>query len=165
MLRRVSGKAQRNSACPGAHRNPASGGACPGAGHASSASADGVISSRGAISFSEPEWRGFDIRRALEIRLGLPVLYNNDANAAALYAHYSQVSSARSECLDWLLIRSERHLVRVLPDIEHYNHARPHRSRDLRPPCASAVVLHGLRRLSASVSVVNHPRSATEARR
>jgi glucokinase len=53
------------------------------------ASADGVISSRGAVSFSEPEWRGFDIRRALEIRLGLPVLYNNDANAAALYAHYS----------------------------------------------------------------------------
>ena len=51
------------------------------------------------------------------------------------------VSSARSECLDWLLIRSERHLVRVTAEyIEHYNHARPHRSRDLRPPCASAVV-------------------------
>src|SRR2546430_15932849 len=48
--------------------------------------------------------------------------------------------SARSECLDWLLIRSERHLVRVLAEyIEHYNHARPHRSRDLRPPCSSAV--------------------------
>jgi len=50
------------------------------------------------------------------------------------------VSSARSECLDWLLIRSERHLVRVIAEyIEHYNHARPHRSRDLRPPCSSAV--------------------------
>jgi putative transposase len=50
------------------------------------------------------------------------------------------VSSARSECLDWLLIRSERHLVRVLAEyIEHHSHARPHRSRDLRPPCASAV--------------------------
>jgi transposase InsO family protein len=49
------------------------------------------------------------------------------------------VSSARSECLDWLLIRSERHLVRVIAEyIEHYNHARPHRSRDLRPPCSSA---------------------------
>jgi hypothetical protein len=58
--------------CPGAHRDPASGGACRGAGHGSPASADGVISSRGAVSFSEPEWRGFDIRRALEIRLGLP---------------------------------------------------------------------------------------------
>ena len=49
------------------------------------------------------------------------------------------VSSARSECLDWLLIRSERHLVRVIAEyIEHYNHARPHRSRDLRPPRSSA---------------------------
>jgi putative transposase len=49
------------------------------------------------------------------------------------------VSSARSECLDWLPIRSERHLVRVIAEyIEHYNHARPHRSRDLRPPCSSA---------------------------
>ncbi len=46
----------------------------------------------------------------------------------------------RSECLDWLLIRGERHLIRVLAEcIEHYNQARPHRSRDLRPPCASAV--------------------------
>jgi predicted NBD/HSP70 family sugar kinase len=51
-------------------------------------SADGVISSRGATNFSDPEWRGFDVRRALQTRLGLPVLYNNDANAAALYAHY-----------------------------------------------------------------------------
>ncbi len=50
------------------------------------------------------------------------------------------VSSARSECLDWLLIRSERHLVRVIAEyIEHCNHARPHRSRDLRPPCSSLV--------------------------
>jgi glucokinase len=52
------------------------------------ASADGVISSRGATNFSQPAWRGFDVRGALEIRLGLPVVYNNDANAAALYAHH-----------------------------------------------------------------------------
>lgn len=52
------------------------------------ASADGVISSKGATNFSQPEWRGFDVRGALEIRLGLPVVYNNDANAAALYAHH-----------------------------------------------------------------------------
>ncbi len=51
-------------------------------------SAEGVISSRGATNFANPQWRGFDVRRALEIRLGLPVVYNNDANAAALYAHY-----------------------------------------------------------------------------
>jgi glucokinase len=51
------------------------------------ASADGVISSRGATNFSLPAWYGFDIRSALEARLGLPVVYNNDGNAAALYAH------------------------------------------------------------------------------
>ena len=52
------------------------------------ASADGVISSKGATNFSEPPWRGFDIRGALQQRLGLPVIYNNDGNAAALYAHH-----------------------------------------------------------------------------
>jgi glucokinase len=52
------------------------------------ASADGVISSKGATNFAQPEWRGFDVRGALEARLGLPVVYNNDANAAALYAHH-----------------------------------------------------------------------------
>jgi predicted NBD/HSP70 family sugar kinase len=52
------------------------------------ASADGVISSKGATNFSAPEWWGFDIRGALEERLGLPVVYNNDGNAAALYAHH-----------------------------------------------------------------------------
>jgi glucokinase len=51
------------------------------------ASADGVISSRGTVNFGDPAWRGFDVRSALEARLGLPVIYNNDANAAALYAH------------------------------------------------------------------------------
>ncbi len=52
------------------------------------ASADGVISSKGSTNFSQPSWRGFDIRTALEARIGLPVVYNNDANAAALYAHH-----------------------------------------------------------------------------
>jgi predicted NBD/HSP70 family sugar kinase len=51
-------------------------------------SADGVISSKGATNFLHPAWRGFDVRGALEARLGIPVLYSNDANAAALYAHY-----------------------------------------------------------------------------
>jgi glucokinase len=53
------------------------------------ASADGVIASKGATNFNQPEWRGFDIRTALAERLGLPVVYTNDANAAALYAHHS----------------------------------------------------------------------------
>jgi glucokinase len=52
------------------------------------ASATGVISSKGSTNFSQPSWRGFDIRSALEARIGLPVIYNNDANAAALYAHH-----------------------------------------------------------------------------
>jgi glucokinase len=54
------------------------------------ASADGVISSKGSTNFSHPGWRGFDVRGALEARLGLPVVYNNDANAAALYAHHAR---------------------------------------------------------------------------
>ncbi|MEW9553686.1 ROK family protein [Nonomuraea sp. NPDC050783] len=52
------------------------------------ASANGVISSRGSTNFLHPEWAGFDIRTALEDLLGLPVVYSNDANAAALYAHH-----------------------------------------------------------------------------
>ena len=48
------------------------------------ASADGVISSKGATNFSEGAWHGFDFRGALERRLGVPVVYNNDGNAAAL---------------------------------------------------------------------------------
>jgi glucokinase len=53
------------------------------------ASADGVMSSMGATNFSQPAWRGFDFRGALEARVGLPVVYLNDGNAAALYAHHT----------------------------------------------------------------------------
>ncbi|MFF5171299.1 ROK family protein [Micromonospora sp. NPDC000089] len=52
------------------------------------ASATGVISSRGSTNFAQPAWHGFDVRGALERRLGLPVVYHNDGNAAALYAHH-----------------------------------------------------------------------------
>jgi glucokinase len=52
------------------------------------ASAEGVISSRGSTNFVHPGWCNFDVRGALETRLGLPVVYNNDGNAAALYAHH-----------------------------------------------------------------------------
>ena len=52
------------------------------------ASAHGVISTKGATNFSQPAWRGFDIRGGLQARIGLPVTYNNDGNAAALYAHH-----------------------------------------------------------------------------
>jgi glucokinase len=52
-------------------------------------SADGVLSSRGSTNFANPLWYGFDVRQALEERVGLPVVFNNDANAAALYAHHA----------------------------------------------------------------------------
>jgi len=57
------------------------------------ASATGVISTRGAVNFLHPAWRGFDIRGALEARLGIPVVYNNDGNAAALYAHHLRLDA------------------------------------------------------------------------
>ncbi|HEU5158566.1 MAG TPA: ROK family protein [Streptosporangiaceae bacterium] len=61
------------------------------------ATADGVISQKGATNFSEPAWHGFDVRGALEDRLGLPVTYNNDGNAAALYAHHVRFGAASAE--------------------------------------------------------------------
>jgi predicted NBD/HSP70 family sugar kinase len=61
------------------------------------ASAEGVISSRGSTNFAHPAWRSFDVRGAVEDRLQLPVIYNNDGNAAALYAHHMHFGSAGSE--------------------------------------------------------------------
>jgi glucokinase len=58
------------------------------------ASATGVISSKGSTNFSQVSWHGFDIRGALEARIGLPVIYHNDANAAALYAHHRHFGAA-----------------------------------------------------------------------
>ena len=54
------------------------------------ASAAGVLATGGATNFGHPGWHTFDIRGALEQRLGIPVVYNNDANAAAIYAHHVQ---------------------------------------------------------------------------
>lgn len=51
------------------------------------ANATGVISSLGATNFSAKEWWGYDFRGGVEHHVGLPVIYNNDGNAAALYAH------------------------------------------------------------------------------
>jgi glucokinase len=59
--------------------------------------ADGVICSRGATNFAGQEWRGFDIRRALELRLEKPVVFNNDGNAAALYAHYQHFGAVAGQ--------------------------------------------------------------------
>lgn len=51
------------------------------------ASAGGVISRRGSTNFAQQAWWGFDVRAAVEGALRLPVIYNNDGNAASLYAH------------------------------------------------------------------------------
>jgi len=59
--------------------------------------AAGVICSAGATNFANPEWRGFDVRRALELRTGIPVVFNNDANAAALYAHHKHFGPGTAE--------------------------------------------------------------------
>ena len=61
------------------------------------ASATGVISSKGSTNFNQTSWHGFDIRGALEARIGLPVIYNNDANAAALYAHHRHFGARAAE--------------------------------------------------------------------
>ncbi len=45
------------------------------------------------------------------------------------------VLTARSECMDWVLIRSERHAERVVREfVAHYNEERPHRSINLEAP-------------------------------
>ena len=57
------------------------------------ASASGVLSRRGSTNFVHPDWAGYDIRAGLEDRLGLPVTYLNDGNAAALWGHASVFGS------------------------------------------------------------------------
>ena len=61
------------------------------------ATADGVISSRGGTNFAHQDWRAFDFRTALESALGLPVVYSNDGNAAALYAHHEHFGAVAGE--------------------------------------------------------------------
>src|SRR5215831_8112866 len=53
------------------------------------ASAAGQLSARGSTNFIHPNWAGFDIRDGLAHKLGKPVSYLNDANAAALWGHYA----------------------------------------------------------------------------
>jgi putative transposase len=53
------------------------------------------------------------------------------------------VRTARTECLDWLLIINRRHLERV-PRVftDHYNTHRPHRALNLTPPAPTAETLN-----------------------
>jgi glucokinase len=57
------------------------------------ASAAGRLSARGSTNFVHPDWAGFDIRDGLAKKLGKPVTYLNDANAAALWGHFVLVGS------------------------------------------------------------------------
>src|SRR5260370_29460478 len=53
------------------------------------ASGAGQLSARGSRNFVHQKWAGFDIRASLADKLGRPVCYLNDANAAALWGHYA----------------------------------------------------------------------------
>ncbi len=46
------------------------------------ASASGVLSAKGSTNFVHADWAGFDIRDGLARKLGKPVTYLNDGNAA-----------------------------------------------------------------------------------
>jgi predicted NBD/HSP70 family sugar kinase len=61
------------------------------------ASAAGKLSVRGSTNFVHAEWAGFDIREGLAQKLGKPVSYLNDANAAALWGHYAIFGSNSRE--------------------------------------------------------------------
>jgi len=53
------------------------------------ASAKGVLSAKGSTNFVHADWAGFDLATNLMSRLGVPVTYMNDGNAAALWGHFS----------------------------------------------------------------------------
>ena len=61
------------------------------------------------LQFSDREVSN-DIRTALESMLGLPVVYNNDGNAAALYAHFVRFGpeaaqhSSISAIVSWITV-------------------------------------------------------------
>jgi glucokinase len=61
------------------------------------ASTAGQLSARGSTNFVHPQWAGFDIREGLAHRLGKPVSYLNDANAAALWGHYAIFGASSRE--------------------------------------------------------------------
>ncbi|HEY1421850.1 MAG TPA: ROK family protein [Candidatus Acidoferrum sp.] len=61
------------------------------------ASAGGMMSARGSTNFVHANWAGFDIREGLAHKLGKPVNYLNDANAAALWGHYAIFGATSKE--------------------------------------------------------------------
>ncbi len=61
------------------------------------ASSTGLLSARGSTNFVHANWAGYDIRESLARKLGKPVSYLNDANAAALWGHYAIFGSSSRE--------------------------------------------------------------------
>src|SRR4030095_9244829 len=75
-----------------------------------------------------------DIFRGARIRIVRTPIQAPQANAIA----ERFVRTVRTECLDWLLMLSARHLERILGVyMDHYNRHRPHRSLGLTPPNGS----------------------------
>ena len=60
-------------------------------------SAAGVFSARGSTNFVHADWINFDLPSSLSARLGKPVAYLNDGNAAALWGHVSIFGSRGDE--------------------------------------------------------------------
>jgi glucokinase len=61
------------------------------------ASAAGQLSARGSTNFVHANWSSFDIREGLAHQLRKPVSYLNDANAAALWGHFTIFGSNSRE--------------------------------------------------------------------
>jgi glucokinase len=61
------------------------------------ASSAGQLSARGSTNFVHTRWAGYDIREGLARKLGKPVCYLNDANAAALWGHFAIFGSNSRE--------------------------------------------------------------------
>ena len=65
------------------------------------------------------------------------VVYGGQRTGGRQRVRRTVCATTRAECLDWVLIRGERHLDRVLREfVEHYNNERPHRGIDLEVPVA-----------------------------
>jgi glucokinase len=61
------------------------------------ASAAGKLSAKGSTNFVHAHWAGFDIREGLAHKLGKPVCYLNDGNAAALWGHFTIFGASSKE--------------------------------------------------------------------
>jgi predicted NBD/HSP70 family sugar kinase len=61
------------------------------------ATAEGVLSKRGATNFVHEKWNGFDIRGEMAHKLRKPVTYLNDGNAGALWGHFALFGAGGKE--------------------------------------------------------------------